>query len=75
MLLLIVWIVVAVLAVGALAVLGYGLFGAMRRLDREMRALEGELQPVLQQVQGSLDAAAAQRAAARQARDSQVANG
>lgn len=60
--LLIVWIVVPVLALLVLGVLGYGLFGAAGRLDRELRALERDVRPVLAEVQASAERAAAQRA-------------
>jgi heme/copper-type cytochrome/quinol oxidase subunit 2 len=60
--LLIVWIVVPVLALLVLGVLGYGVFGAARRLDRELQALEGEVRPVLVEVQSTAEKAAAQRA-------------
>ncbi|MGY1840695.1 MULTISPECIES: hypothetical protein [unclassified Modestobacter] len=61
--LLVVWIVVAVLAVVVLGSLAYSLFGAMGRLTRELRRLDGEVRPVLAEVQATLDRAAAQRAA------------
>ncbi|MCZ2839048.1 hypothetical protein [Modestobacter sp. VKM Ac-2985] len=60
--LLIVWIVVPVLALLVLGVLGYGLFGAAGRLDRELRALERDVRPVLAEVQAAAEKAAAQRA-------------
>ena len=59
--LLVVWIVVAVLAVLVLGVVGFGVLGALQRLDREVRGLQGELTPVLAQVQGIMGRVAAQR--------------
>jgi len=61
--LLIVWIVVAVLAVLVLGVLGYGLLGAAGRLNRELRALERDVQPLLSEAQATAKRAAEQRAA------------
>ncbi|WP_249522273.1 hypothetical protein [Modestobacter marinus] len=61
--LLIVWIVVPVLALLVLGVLGYGVFGAAGRLDRELQALEDDVRPVLAEPQGVAEKAAAQRAA------------
>ncbi len=49
MLLLVVWIAVAVVAVIALAGIGYGLVGSLTRLRREAAALDRELRPVLTQ--------------------------
>jgi hypothetical protein len=49
--LLVVWIAVAVLAVVVLGILAYGLLGALRRLGREVTALQAELRPVLAEVQ------------------------
>lgn len=60
--LLTVWIVVAVLAVLVLGVLGYGLLGAAGRLDRELRAFERDVRPVLAEAQATAERAAAQRA-------------
>ena len=60
--LLIVWIVVAVLALGVLGALGYSLVGAAGRLDRELRGLEQDVRPVLAEVQASAARAAALRA-------------
>jgi hypothetical protein len=60
--LLVVWIAVAVLAVLVLGAIGFGVLGALRRLEREVRGLEGELRPVLAEVQGTADRVAAQRA-------------
>jgi hypothetical protein len=57
-LLLVVWIAVAVLAVVVLGALGYGLLGAVGRLRRELQALEGEVRPVLAEVQASAARAA-----------------
>jgi hypothetical protein len=57
-LLLVVWIAVAVLAVVVLGALGYGLFGAVSRLRREVAALERELRPVLADVQATAARAA-----------------
>jgi hypothetical protein len=60
--LLVVWIVVvAVLAVLVLGVIGFGVLGALRRLDREVRGLQGELTPVLAEVQRTMARVAAQR--------------
>lgn len=59
--LLVVWIVVAVLAVLVLGLLGFGVLGALQRMTRELRGLERELRPVLAEVQGTLDRAAARR--------------
>ena len=61
MLVLIVWVVVAVLAVLALGVLAYGLLGARTRLTRELAALERDVAPVAAQLQASLAAAAQAR--------------
>jgi hypothetical protein len=58
---LIVWIVVAVLALLVLGVLGYSLVGAARRLDRELRGLEGDVQPVLAELQATAARVAEQR--------------
>ena len=59
---LIVWIVVAVLALVVLGVLAFGLLGAAGRLDRELRALERDVQPLLTEAQATAQRAAAQRA-------------
>lgn len=59
--LLIVWIVVAVLAVLLLGILGYGLLGAAHRLLREVRALQTQVRPVLTELRGTVDRVAAQR--------------
>ncbi|MGY1857320.1 hypothetical protein [Modestobacter sp. SYSU DS0290] len=61
--LLVVWIVVAVLAVVVLGSITYTLIGALGRLTGELRRLDGEVRPVLAEVQATLDRAAAQRAA------------
>jgi hypothetical protein len=53
-LLLVVWIAVAVVVVVVLAGLGYGLAGAFGRLEREMRAFEGEVRPALGRLQEGL---------------------
>jgi Sec-independent protein translocase protein TatA len=59
--LLIVWIVVAVLALGVLGVLGYSLLGAAGRLRRELRGLERDVRPLLADAQATAARAAAQR--------------
>ena len=59
--LLIVWIVVAVLALGVLGVLAYGLLGAAGRLRRELSGLEQDVQPLLAEAQATAAKAAAQR--------------
>jgi hypothetical protein len=59
--LLIVWIVVAVLALGVLGVLGFGLLGAAGRLRRELTGLEQDVQPLLVEAQATAARAAAQR--------------
>ena len=59
---LIVWIVVAVLAVVVLGALAFGVLGAFGRLNRELRALERDVQPLLDQGQATAQKAAAQRA-------------
>ncbi|WP_235495300.1 hypothetical protein [Geodermatophilus sp. Leaf369] len=69
MLVLIVWVVVAVLAVLALGVLAYGLLGARNRLTRELAALERDVAPVAARLQASLAAAAQARERAGQDRD------
>ncbi|MGY1638354.1 hypothetical protein ACI78V_17040 [Geodermatophilus sp. SYSU D00742] len=56
--LLVVWIAVAVLAVVVLGALGYGLFGALTRLRRELEALERDVRPVLAEVQSAAARAA-----------------
>ena len=59
--LLIVWIVVAVLALGVLGALAYGLLGAAGRLRRELSGLEQDVQPLLVEAQAAAARAAAQR--------------
>ena len=59
--LLVVWVVVAVLAVLVLGSIGFGVLGALKRLQREVRGLEGELRPVLAEVQATQERIAAQR--------------
>ena len=59
---LIVWIVVAVLAVVVLGVLAFGVLGALGRLNRELRALERDVQPLRVEAQATAERAAAQRA-------------
>jgi hypothetical protein len=60
--LLAVWIVVAVLAVLVLGIVAFGVLGALARLTRELRGLQGQLRPVLAEVQATRDRVAAQRA-------------
>jgi hypothetical protein len=62
-LLLVVWIVVAVVAVVILGGLLYSLLGAVQRLRREVEAMQAQLRPVLEQAQDAAEAAAARRAA------------
>jgi len=57
-----VWIGVAVLAVLVLGVLAYGLLGAAGRLNRELRGLERDVQPLLAQAQAAAAKAAEQHA-------------
>jgi hypothetical protein len=59
--LLIVWIVVAVLALGVLGALAYSLLGAAGRLGRELHGLEQDVQPLLVEAQAAAARAAAQR--------------
>ena len=59
--LLIVWIAVVVLALVVLGGMAYGLFGAFSRLGREVASFEGEVRPVLDQVQATAAAAQARR--------------
>ncbi|SDY21300.1 hypothetical protein SAMN05661080_02719 [Modestobacter sp. DSM 44400] len=59
--LLVVWIVVAVLAVLVLGGIAFGVLGALQRLIRELRGLEGQLRPVLAEVRATADRVAAQR--------------
>ena len=49
--LLVVWIAVPVLCLLVLAVLAYGVLGALQRLGREAHALEREVAPLLAQAQ------------------------
>ena len=56
MLLLVVWIVVAVLAVVVLGGIAYGVFGAAARLRRELDAAERDLRPLLAQVEQTMSA-------------------
>jgi hypothetical protein len=58
-----VWIGVAVVAVAVLGIIGYGLVGALTRLRREVEGAQGDLQPVLEQLQAT--AARAEAVAAR----------
>ncbi len=53
MLLLIVWAVVVVLSLVVLGGLAYGLVGALGRLRREIEGAEGDLRPVLRQMQAA----------------------
>ena len=55
---LVVWIVVAVVAVVILGGLLFSLLGAVQRLRREVAAAQRELRPVLAQAQEALEAAA-----------------
>jgi hypothetical protein len=59
--LLIVWIVVAVLALGVLGALAYSLLGAAGRLGRELHGLEQDVQPLLVEARATAARAAAQR--------------
>ncbi|WP_235564910.1 hypothetical protein [Modestobacter sp. Leaf380] len=68
---LIVWVVVAVLAVLALGVLAYGLLGARNRLVREIGLLQRDVAPVAAQLQTALAAAAAARTAQQETRSGQ----
>jgi hypothetical protein len=65
--LLVVWIGVAVIALVVLGAVGYGVFGAFSRLDREVAAFDREVRPVLEQVQAAQ--AAAEERAGRSAGD------
>ena len=49
--LLVVWIAVPVLCLLVLAVLAYGVLGALQRLGREAEGLQREVAPLLAQVQ------------------------
>ncbi len=64
MLLLVIWIAVAVAALVVLGSIVFGLAGAVKRLGREVSALDRDLRPVLAQVQ---DAAARAADAGRSA--------
>ncbi len=59
--LLVVWIAVVVVALAVLGVLGYGLRGAAGRLERELRGLQADVEPVRADVEEALRRAAAQR--------------
>ena len=71
MVVLIVWVVVAVLAVLALGVLAYGLLGARNRLVREIGLLQRDVAPVAAQLQTALAAAAAARTTQQETRSGQ----
>jgi hypothetical protein len=62
-LLLIAWIAVVVLGALLLGMLAYLTLGAAQRLFREVSALEGDLRPVVEQVQRTAARAAQARAA------------
>jgi hypothetical protein len=64
-LLLVVWIAVAVVAVVVLGGLLYSLLGAVQRLRREVQGFQRDLRPVLEQAQGTLEAAAARQSSDR----------
>jgi hypothetical protein len=66
--LLIVWIVVAVLAVVVLGGIGYGVLGAAARLRRQIEGAERDLRPVLTEVQATLGALERSREQTSQAR-------
>ena len=53
MVLLVVWIAVAVVVLVVLGSAVFGLVGAMKRLGREVAALDADLRPVLAQVQAT----------------------
>jgi hypothetical protein len=59
--LLAVWIAVVVVALAVLGVVGYGLRSAAGRLDRELRGLQADVEPVRADVEEALRRAAAQR--------------
>ena len=59
MLLLIIWIAVAVVVLVVLGSVVFGVVGAMKRLSREVAALDRDLRPVLAQVQETAARAAA----------------
>jgi hypothetical protein len=50
-----VWVGVAVLSVVVLGGLVYGVLSALKRLSREMAALDRDLRPVLGEVQKTLE--------------------
>ena len=56
MLLLVVWIVVVVLSVVVLGGIAYSVVGALGRLRTEVEGAEGDLRPVLTEVQATLAA-------------------
>jgi hypothetical protein len=60
---LVVWIVLAVVAVVVLASVTVTVLGAVSRLRREVAALGEQVRPVLTEVQATLDRAARQRSA------------
>ncbi|MGZ4508997.1 MAG: hypothetical protein ACXVX8_05105 [Blastococcus sp.] len=68
MLLLVVWIVVAVLAVVVLGGIAYGLLGAAARLRKEMEGAERDLRPLLAQVEETMTAVERTREHASEAR-------
>ena len=55
----VVWIVAVVLSLVVLGAIGYGLFGAGRRLVRELQAAERDVRPFLEQAQATAARAAA----------------
>jgi len=67
-LLLVVWIVVAVLAVVVLGGIAYGVVGAVARLRRELEAAERDLRPLLAQVEQTMSAVERTREQAAAAR-------
>jgi len=67
-LLLVVWIVVAVLAVVVLGGIAYGVVGAAARLRRELEAAERDLRPLLAQVEQTMSAVERTREQAAAAR-------
>jgi hypothetical protein len=67
-LLLVVWIVVAVLALVVLGGIGYGLLGAAARLRKELEAVERDLRPVLTEVEATMAAVERSREDTPQAR-------
>ena len=60
--LLTVWIVVAVLALLTLGILAHGLLGAAGRLDRELRGLQRDSEPLVRDARAAAAKAAEQRA-------------